>query len=960
MRSQPEWSLSRSWIRFSVLLAIFLAAAGAGYLASSAFGKGMLREELVRQLSRVLSSPVEIEGARFVVSIESGLEIEAWRLSTYVGAEGPQLSIQHGRAALNLASLALGRLRLQRLVLEGAQLRVQRLEEEGWSPLPVSQLAAAQPETIPGDFERRIKGLRAFESVARFFLERGLLASKLELRNGRIHFVDRRVRSDSSPLELVLDDINGSLAHSWISGETDLSLRTHLLDRQGTRTPIEADGRKRGDGVIHLALAWTQLDLHHLHPYLATALPEARLRGRLSGVVAVDSQARNHGLIELDWVVEELDAAIRVRRDPIPLESPRLHLHSVLQLHPGRLRLAQANLETGSLDISASGVVERPVRESSVATLAGSISGVDRSELQEFIAALPDSDREALGLLVERVRGGEIVRLGAEGTAHLALWRHLFAGELSELPDTFVLSAELADVVVGTSEVDQLEDLRAKVEWRGNRIELRDTHALWNGKPLPELSASIEGVSGLLDAKAEDRVLRVEASRLPALGTVWELFARDAPAEGESVSLPAVRVEIAEIQHATLRWPVRDAKLNVTPRDDGFALAIERATWAGVPVVGKGVWVGEPNPRLSLDLRVGSVGRTSGGSVDTFSGSGNASESGSEEETKGVWLSGRFSVDPVKEIAVPFSRLEGDFAIRDSTLEISSMTGDLLPSGEFEAGGELDLGSAEILPLSLHFEIVDGDVATLTKALGFPPDFASGRARVMGELEGRARRQEPLLSGLTGSVDVAVGEGAVYRSLPVVTTVASVTEGLVTEDVVRFEQIETILNLDHGVISTDRFALDGPMRLLADGSFDPSQSEDALDITFGIFVMRQLDQMLGHVPLIKHLTDSDKGLFGVYYELTGTWQEPRVRSLPLKSLAEGNLLSQIIQAPLRMLRELESVFAVEDETGEAPPRETSESPSPLKRKGMRRPDRRAEEPLPEAAPQASEDAPEEP
>jgi hypothetical protein len=194
----------------------------------------------------------------------------------------------------------------------------------------------------------------------------------------------------------------------------------------------------------------------------------------------------------------------------------------------------------------------------------------------------------------------------------------------------------------------------------------------------------------------------------------------------------------------------------------------------------------------------------------------------------------------------------------------------------------------------------------------------------------------------------------------VVTTVASVTDGLVTEDVVRFEQIETVLELDHGVISTDRFALDGPMRLLADGQFDPSRSQDALDITFGIFVLRQLDQVLGRLPLIKHLTDSDKGLFGVYYELTGTWAEPRVKSLPVKSLAQGNVLSQIVQAPFRMLKELESIFVLEEESGKAPRRGRPQSPSPLKRKGMRRPDHRSEAPLSEAASQESEEALEEP
>jgi hypothetical protein len=220
------------------------------------------------------------------------------------------------------------------------------------------------------------------------------------------------------------------------------------------------------------------------------------------------------------------------------------------------------------------------------------------------------------------------------------------------------------------------------------------------------------------------------------------------------------------------------------------------------------------------------------------------------------------------------------------------------------------------LPINLHFEIRDGDIAVLTEAVGFPEQFARGWGDVRGGLTGSVHRGDPLLSHLAGRIEVTTGPGEEHRSLPIVTAVANLTEGLENDDVVRFSSIETTLDLDGGVISTDRFALDGPMRIIAEGRFDPQASEDSLDITVGVFIMRQLDQALKGVPIIEYLTDSDKGLFGVYFDLDGTWAEPKVKALPIKSLAQGNILSQVVQAPLRMLRDFGAVLR---KSAEAPP-----------------------------------------
>ena len=442
----------RRSIQLAAVAAILLTAGMAGYLVSSAFGREVLREELEQQLTRLVRSSVEIESARLLVSATRGLRIEGRVLSTFRDASGPQLSVSRAVARLDLASLALGKIRLQRLLIEGAQLRVERSAAGAWTPEPIGGMARSPSGDAPEDLEQRVRGLRAFEGAARFFLDRGLLASRLELRGGRISLVDHRVHPEAPPTTFEADGIDGTLVRSWMTGEVELTLRAYFVDASGARTSFEAEGKRNGDSTIHLSVAIRDFELEHLLPYLTGAFPEAQLTGKLTGVVSVDSPSPDHGLIEFDWLVDDLDLALRMQVDSIPIASPKVHLQSFIELHPGRLRLSSAELSSGPLEIKAAGRVDRPVRESSIASLSVSLEGARLPEVETLVASLPESDREALSALLRRLTSGEIVRIGGEGRARMAVWRRLLAGQLTKLPDTFALTASAEPVDLSSME----------------------------------------------------------------------------------------------------------------------------------------------------------------------------------------------------------------------------------------------------------------------------------------------------------------------------------------------------------------------------------------------------------------------------------------------------------------------------------------------------------------------------
>ena len=172
-----------------------------------------------------------------------------------------------------------------------------------------------------------------------------------------------------------------------------------------------------------------------LEPYLATAGPQLSADGSLSGVVAYRTPNAEHGLLELDWRIRNLDMSIPLREEPLHIESPRLRLQSRIELHPGRLRLTELELEGlgGAGRLTASGVVQRPIRESARVKLAVALHDTGLAELRSVVSWLPKTEADPLTRLLARLEDGRIELIQASGGAPVSEWRRLVEGERERL-----------------------------------------------------------------------------------------------------------------------------------------------------------------------------------------------------------------------------------------------------------------------------------------------------------------------------------------------------------------------------------------------------------------------------------------------------------------------------------------------------------------------------------------------
>ncbi len=165
-----------------------------------------------------------------------------------------------------------------------------------------------------------------------------------------------------------------------------------------------------------------------------------------------------------------------------------------------------------------------------------------------------------------------------------------------------------------------------------------------------------------------------------------------------------------------------------------------------------------------------------------------------------------------------------------------------------------------------------------------------------------------MFAEIEGKLDLFAHDGTIRQSIPLVSALTHATEGfdpLAARDAILFESIRAQFLLDRGRLTTDDFKLDGPLRVVASGRFDFARPEREIRAELGIFLFRQVDLLLGKLPLIGDLIPGgkDRGLFGAYFEIAGTLDEPDLRPLPLRSLTEGTPLPELLKAPFSAIRE---------------------------------------------------------
>jgi hypothetical protein len=909
----------RRLARIIAALLVVAVAAAAGVYVAAGLAPERLRAEVERLLTMATEGPVSMGNLRLVVGFP--LHLDARDLRIWGGA----LTVERASARIDVFALVTGRVRLSRLSLDGAHLRIQRGSDGSWSP-PWLQRHTPAPEPAP---EPALMPLLTIDAVVRFLLERPLLADTLQVARSRVSYVHDFSDSGGAVVALWLEGVHGRLQHSRLLGDAELSLHARLVAEDGPGGSFEWEGARTRKTGMRLTMAATEFELETLVPFLTPGPSPGQLSGRLSGVIDYTVAESEQGRLDLDLVTRDFGlGAGLASADPFAAD----HLATRMRVHidPHHLEVSRARIQRGDLEFDLEAVVSRPLGRDSNTALTLSMQDVDLARARGLIEWLPEATRDEASAVADSVLAGRIPSMQAHGAARLEDWQGLMTGSAKVLPRALRIAVDVEDVAIAVDESDRLEHVTGTLAWSEDRLTAHHVNGDLNGEPLPTLDLEISGVGHLLASERRWRLIPSGAVPLAGLTPLWE-FLQPADPESESNGLaPRVVFELDHLDHPAFLWPLDDVRATFEPNEHGANVRLDRALWAGVPLRGAIAYDFVPERRIVGTFEAGPIDPESGdASEDTERLSAAVADqeidiaraAGSlPARTEPVWAEGRFSVAAIERGPWRQRTARGRFRAMRGEIHLEEVEVALSPEGQVAGRITLDLAHGERVPYELNFTLVGGDTGALLHQWGFEGQLATGSLDLRGGLAGTLRPGRALFEGVSGLLMLEASDGVIHRSVPPLLAVALASEtfsGFTNHEDIRYTRCITALLFDDGRVSTDAFNLDGPdLRLFASGRLDLAHPPHSIEAEVVLFLFRQIDRAIEKIPILNSiLLGENENLVAAYYELEGPWEEPVAKSRPLRTLREGPG-SSVIQGIPRVVER--GVRAIGELLGSAP------------------------------------------
>ena len=892
-----------------VALVAIAAAVLAGWLFIWAISPQYLHSKLEERLSAALATPVTIQ--KLTVSQENWIQLDARGVRAWPSEEGSGLEIPRVVGSIDLLSMLIGELRLRTLHIDGAALRVGAINGRSGEPGVAQNAAAVSGRKAPREL---LRPLIALEIAVRVLLDSPRFASVLDLQNGHLEF-DPVDPLRQAPLEL--REVSSRLVHSRFGGESRLSLKGRLMEGERDLGAIELAGERSRSGRIRISLDLDSLALGISDSYVSDFGSDARVDGSMSGEIVYETPEPGSGHLEVDIVCEQLRSVVPAAGGGPPerTELPRVDVNASLVVTPQSIAVHEGVITTPQTTLRMSGMVARPLQNVSMADLSLEFEDVEVSQVRHLIGWLPEIEREEAAAVVAPLKSGRLVSLRASGGATLAGWQNFLAGRTRTMPEGFRLGAELADTVVWVSETDRIEELSGRVHWVGARAEVIGATAVLNGTPLPSLDLVIDGFPNFFASDPAARKIVSGGEPLTGLGTLWSSL-RPTPAADSTGAGTTMELHLDYLDHPMFLWPIRDLQLAIETEARGLRVEKVHGNWAGVPVDGKVEWLFLPDERVTVKL---SVRRPS--------------DRPSAPIPAGTWARGRFAVGQIAGERWRQSSARGDFEASADRVRIQNLAIDLEPSGAVDANGALHLSEVDAVPFQLDFELKSGDAVAIAKLFRLPPNQITGHVDLAGNFDGTLLPDTSIYAALRGSLKVSASDGLLRKKAPPVAAVSRASEALEDFDpseVIRYQNLETVLEFNDGKIHTEAFSMEGPeLGVFASGDVELMSKDKPVDAKVAIFLYPKLDRVLGKIPILNLLLlGTDSNLVAAYFHVKGPWGAPEVK--PILLPASAGPTSVVLQGvPLfvkRGFKALGSLIRSEPSEPEDPPAAESVPP----------------------------------
>ena len=195
----------------------------------------------------------------------------------------------------------------------------------------------------------------------------------------------------------------------------------------------------------------------------------------------------------------------------------------------------------------------------------------------------------------------------------------------------------------------------------------------------------------------------------------------------------------------------------------------------------------------------------------------------------------------------------------------------------------------------------------------------TGTLSAQGDLTAKGGNAAELKKTALGNVRVEMEEGVIkkYAVLSKVLSILNVSQlfKLQLPDMVRggmpYDKINATFSFKDGIISTkDLFIHSDAMNISIVGNLDMLKREFTQTLV-GVQPLQTMDKTIGRIPVVGWiLTDKNKSIITVYFEVKGSADDPTVTAIPVKSMARGvfDIFKNIFQLPAKLFTDTGDVI----------------------------------------------------
>ncbi len=275
-------------------------------------------------------------------------------------------------------------------------------------------------------------------------------------------------------------------------------------------------------------------------------------------------------------------------------------------------------------------------------------------------------------------------------------------------------------------------------------------------------------------------------------------------------------------------------------------------------------------------------------------------------------------VDAGRMNRLAFEKMQMNLSLDENILYLKEIAFNAL-GGRLAGGGRIDLADAKAPRYQFNFDL---DKLSAEQCLPFfdvKEKFITGAFSAKGDLTAKGDNGVDLKKTALGNVRIQIEEGMLTRFavLSKIFSILNISQLLKFQlpDMVSggmpYDKITATLSVKDGIVSTqDLFIRSDAMNISAVATIDMPGGA-FVDTVVGVQPLQTVDKVVSLIPVVGWiLTDENRSILTVYFEVKGSLDSPTVTAIPVKAMARGvfDIFKNIFQLPAKLFTDTGEVI----------------------------------------------------